>query len=143
MQGMWVVDSAANLSKGQVPLEGVALLGSDRVLVVDVFASFGFERRHDSGNLLQQASVLGGMRTPRVLPFREMAKLHSENGCLDFIEATVPARFAAQIFFGLAVVAQRSNACGEFGHVGDDHARVTIRAQVFCGVEAEAGDIAE
>src|SRR2546426_9798205 len=108
MQGMGIIDSAANLSNGQVLLEGIALLRSNRVLMIDVFAAFRFERGHDSRDLLQQATVRRGVRPPRVLPFRKMAQVDTQNCCLDLIETAVPARFAAEILLALALAAQSS-----------------------------------
>jgi hypothetical protein len=52
MQRARVVDGGADLLSSQALLKRVALLCSNRVLVVDVSEPFGFERRHDSGHLL-------------------------------------------------------------------------------------------
>src|SRR5215472_8587508 len=104
MQGIRVVHGAADSARRQMLLERVTLLGSNGVLVVDVFETFRFVRRHDSGDLLQQACVLSGIRTPGALPLRKMAKLDPQDGGLNFVEAAVPAGLAAPVFGGLAVI---------------------------------------
>src|SRR6266446_679012 len=87
--------------------------------------------------------VLGGVGLARALPIRKMAKFDAQNGSLDFVQAVVPARLATEVFRRLAVVAQRSNALGELRGIRNDHARVAVSAQILCGIEAEAGGIAE
>src|SRR5712664_4500062 len=99
MQWVRIVDRTANFSFVQKFLEGIALLDSNGVLVVDVFESFGRERRHDAGDLREEAVVFGGVRLASALPIRKMAQLYAQNCGLDFIEAAVPAGFAAPIFF--------------------------------------------
>src|SRR5882672_10927907 len=71
-----------------------------------------------------------------------MPQLHAQNSRLDFVQAVVPARLAAEIFRRLAVVAQRSNALREFRRIRNDHARVAVSTQILCGIEAEARGIA-
>src|SRR6266851_9619452 len=115
MQWVRIIDRASDFSFAQKFLEVVALLDSNGVLVVDVFESLGRERRHDAGNLGEEPIVFRGMRLASALPIRKMTQLYAQNCRLDFIEAAVPARLAAQIFFRLAVIAQRSNARREFG----------------------------
>src|SRR5713226_7470039 len=72
-----------------------------------------------------------------------MAQLDAQDGGLDFIEAAVPARLAAQIFYRLAMIAQGSNARRKFSGIRNDHSRVAVRAQIFRGVKTEAGNVAE
>src|SRR5260370_15968756 len=115
MQWIGIVDRASDFSFAEEFLEGVALLDSNGVLVVDVFESVGRERRHDAGDLREEPIVFRGVRLSSVLPIRKMAELDAQDRRLDFIEAAVPAGFAAPIFFCLAVIAQRSNARREFG----------------------------
>ena len=77
------------------------------------------------------------------LPLGKVAKLYAEDSGLDFIETAIPAGFAADIFGGLAVVAKGAEARGEFGGIGDNHSSVAVSTEIFCGIEAEAGNIAE
>src|SRR6266446_547146 len=114
MQWVRIVDRTANFSFAQKFLEGIALLDSNGVLVVDVFKTFGRERRHDPRDLREEPVVLRGVRSAGALPIRKMTQLYTQNRGLDFVEAAVPARLAAQIFCGLAVIAQRSNAGRDF-----------------------------
>src|SRR6266849_3123130 len=99
MQWIGVVDGASDFSFAEEFLEGVALFDSNGVLVVDVFESFRRERRHDAGDLREEAIVFHGMRLASALPIRKMAQLYAQDRRLDFVEAAVPAGFVAPIFF--------------------------------------------
>src|SRR5258708_4001437 len=110
VQWIRIINRASNFSFAQEFLKGIALLDSNGVLVVDVFESFRRERRHDAGELREQSIVFRGVRLAGALPIRKVAQFYSQNRCLDFVEAAVPAGLAAEIFFGLSVIPQRSNA---------------------------------
>src|SRR6266851_3674990 len=114
MQWVRIIDHASDFSFAQKFLEGIALLDSNSVLVVDVFKTFRRERRHDPRDLREEPVVLRGVRSAGALPIRKMTQLYAQNRCLDFVEAAVPPRLATQIFCRLAVIAQRSNAGREF-----------------------------
>src|ERR1700682_641555 len=103
MQRVRIINRASDFSFAQKFLEGIALLDSNGVLVVDVFESFRGERRHDAGDLREQPIVFRGVRLASALPIRKMAQLYAQNCRLDFVEAAVPARLAAEIFFCLTV----------------------------------------
>src|SRR5437763_13415864 len=124
-------------------LESVALLGSNGVLVVEVFETFPLVGRHDSRDPLEQARILRRIRTPRALPVCKVAKLDAQNRRLNFVEAAVPAGLAAYIFGGLTVIAQRTKARGDFCGVGDDHSAVAVGAEIFCRVETKATRVAD
>src|SRR5437588_1062767 len=140
---MRVVNGAGDFPRGQALVARLGTLASNVVLVVDVFAAFGFVRGHDSGDLLQQARVFGGVRTPRALPVCEIAKLDAQNSRLNLVEAAVPPGLTAQVLGGLAVIAKRAKARSDFRRVRDNHSRVTVRAKVFRRVKAKAGGVAE
>src|SRR5260370_37423111 len=114
MQWIRIVERASDFSFAEEFLEGIALLDSNGVLVVDVFESFGRERRHDAGDLRKKPVVFRGVGLAGALPIRKMTQLYAQNCCLDFVEAAVPTGLAAQIFCRLAVIPQRSNARREF-----------------------------
>src|SRR6266436_4854692 len=114
MQRVRIINRACDFSFAQEFLEGVTLLDSNGVLVIDVFESFWRGRRHDAGNLREEPVVFRGVRLAGALPIRKMAQLYAQNRRLDFIEAAVPAGLAAQIFCSLAVIPQPSNARREF-----------------------------
>src|SRR5712664_789266 len=99
MHWIRIINRACDFSFAQEFLEGIALLDSNSVLVVDVFESFRRERRHDAGNLREEAIVFRGVRLASALPIRKMAQLYAQDCRLEFIEAAVPAGFAAPIFF--------------------------------------------
>src|SRR5690348_4067536 len=111
--------------------------------MVDMLAAVGFVRRHNTWNLLEQASVFPSMRTARALPLREMPKLDSQNGGLDFIQAAVPTRLAAQVLSRLAVIAQGAEARGKLRRIRNDHSSVAVSSKIFCRVEAQACRIAK
>src|ERR1700682_1532527 len=114
MQRGSIINRSFGFCFAQEFLESCALLDSNGVLVVDVFESFRRERWHDAGDLREEPIVFRGVRLAGALPIRKMAQLYAQNRCLDFVEAAVPAGFAAEIFFRLTVVPQRSNARREF-----------------------------
>src|SRR5258707_15078764 len=110
MQWVRIVDRTSDFSFVQKFLEGIALLDSNGVLVVDVFKTFGRERRHDAGDLREEPVVLRGVRPAGALPIRKKTPLYPPNRCLGFVETAVPPPVVAPIFFGPAVVAPRSHA---------------------------------
>src|SRR5260370_37795431 len=62
MEGVRIIDCAADFSFAQKFVKGVAPFNENGVLVVDVFASFGHEGRHDAGDLRIELVVFGSMR---------------------------------------------------------------------------------
>src|SRR5882762_5257124 len=114
MQWVGIINRASDFSFAQKFLEGIALFHANGVLVVDVFESFWRKRWHDAGDLREEPVVFRGVRLASALPIRKVAQFYSQNRCLDFVEAAVPAGLAAEIFFRLPVIPQRSNARREF-----------------------------
>jgi len=143
MERVGIVDGAADFSLTQKFLESVAVFDSNSVLVVDVFVSFRRERGHDAGDLGEKPLVFSSVRLAGALPIGKVSQLDAEDGGLDFVEAAVPARLGAAIFFGLAVVAKDTNARGEFGRIGYDHAGVAVGTEIFRGIKTEAGGVGE
>src|SRR5690242_20005592 len=143
MEGIGVINGAADFSRSQVLLKSVAPLAANRVLVEDVLPAFGFVRRHNTRNLFEQTCVFRGVRTPRALPLRKVAELYAQNRSLDFVQAAVPTWLAAQVFRGLAVIAQRAETLGKFRRVRNHHPRVAASPKIFCRVEAQACGITE
>src|SRR5260370_33377046 len=114
MQWVRIIDCAADFSFAQKFVKGVAPFNANGVLVVDVFASFGHEGRHDAGELRKELVVFGSMRLAGALPTGKMAQLDAQDCGLNFIKAAVPAGFAAAIFFLLAVLAPSTQPGGPF-----------------------------
>src|SRR6267378_3119818 len=79
MHWIRIINRACDFSFAQEFLEGIALLDSNSVLVVDVFESFRRERRHDAGNLREEPVVFRGVRLAGALPIRKMAQLYAQN----------------------------------------------------------------
>src|SRR6266849_852681 len=138
-----IVDGAADLFLLENLAQGVALFHANRVLMEDMFIALGNQGRHDAGNLRKMAGVFRGMGLPRALPRGKMAKLDAKDGGLDFIEPAVPAGFAADVFFLLPVIAQKAQAGGALRGIGDNHACIAARTQIFRGIKAEASDVAK
>src|SRR6266481_7703641 len=105
MQWKRVINRTPDFSFAQEFLEGIALLDSNGVLVVDVFETFWRGRGHDAGDLREEPVVFGRVGLASTLPVRKVAQLDAENRRLDFVEAAVPAGFGAQVFFSLAMIA--------------------------------------
>src|SRR5260370_13148559 len=99
MQWIRIVERASDFSFAEEFLEGIALLDSNGVLVVDVFESFGRERRHDAGDLREEAMVFGGVRLAGALPIRKMGQLYPPAGLLEFIDAALSTGFHAPAIF--------------------------------------------
>src|SRR5260370_22583063 len=108
MQWVRIVDRTSDFSFAQKFLEGIALLDSNGVLVVDVFKTFGRERRHDAGDLREEPVVLRGVRPAGAPPILNMAQLYAQNRCPAFVETALPPPAQPRRFFGLPPVAARA-----------------------------------
>src|SRR5260370_23816139 len=98
MQWVRIIDCAADFSFAQKFVKGVAPFNANGVLVVDVFASFGHEGRHDAGELRQELVVFGSMRLSGAPPTRKMAQLSAHDFGLNVLQTPVPPSFAAAQF---------------------------------------------
>src|SRR5260370_40048587 len=104
MEGVRIIDCAADFSFAQKFVKGVAPFNANGVLVVDVFASFGHEGRHDAGDLRKELVVFGSMRLAGALPTGKMAQLDGQGCGPEIIKGAVPAGCAASRFFWWAVM---------------------------------------
>src|SRR5260370_37817254 len=94
MQWVRIIDCAADFSFAQKFVKGVAPFNANGVLVVDVFASFCHEGRHDAGELRKELVVFGSMRLAGAPPTAKMAQ-HDEEGCgAQVVKAAVPSAVA-------------------------------------------------
>src|SRR5258708_9758106 len=107
MQWVRIVDCAADFSFAQKFVKGVAPFNANGVLVVDVFASFGHEGRHDAGELRKELVVFGSMRLAGALPTGKMAPIDAPGLGLKFINVAVSAGFAPAIFFCVDAISRR------------------------------------
>src|SRR5260370_32129110 len=96
MQWVRIIDRGADFSFAQKFLERIARLDSNGVLVVDVFETFGCERRHDARNLREEPVVFRGVVLAGALPIRKMTQLYAQNRRLDFLEPAVSSPVLAQ-----------------------------------------------
>src|SRR5260370_31792861 len=97
MQWVRIIDRAADFSFAQKFLERIARLDSNGVLVVDVFETFGCERRHDARNLREEPVVFRGVVLAGVLPIRKRALLYGPHPPPDFVEPAVSRRVFGRI----------------------------------------------
>ncbi len=136
---------------GEVLAEGVAAGGSDDVLVEDGGGAgigdggddaFGSRGGGESGGA-EELIVAGGVVAALLVPAREIAEFDFEDGCLEGVEAGVPADFVVVVAAAHAVGAEHAGAFVNVGGEGCDEAGVSEGAEVFGGVEAEGGGVAE
>src|SRR5260370_2159963 len=95
MQWVRIIDRAADFSFAQKFLERIARLDSNGVLVVDVFETFGCERRHDARNLREEPVVFRAVVLAGALPILKMTPLYPQNPPLAFAAPPVPAPCAS------------------------------------------------
>src|SRR5260370_40354523 len=99
MQWVRIVDRTANFSFAQEFLESIALLDSNGVLAVDVFKTFGRERRHDAGDLREEPVVLRGVRPAGTPATCQKAQLYSREPLPRFGDTAVPVRVLSLEFY--------------------------------------------
>ena len=151
VEGKGVVDFAADVVAGEVFAECIAAGGSDDVLVEDVAGagvgegednSFGDGGAGEAG-VLQELVVAGGEMAALLIPAGEVAEFDFEDGGLERVEAGVPADLIVVVATGHAVGTHAAGVGVECGGGGGDEACVAHGAEVFGGVKAEGGEIAE
>src|SRR2546429_7860491 len=96
MQWVRIIDCASDVSFAQKFLEGIALLDSNGVLVVDVFESLRRERRHDAGNLGEEPVVFRGVRLAGARAGCKMGALLGGKRRLGLVGAAVSRGAAAR-----------------------------------------------
>jgi len=138
-----VVNGAADVALGQKLLERVATGNANRVLMKDVLRGGGHSRSCDARDFGQELGVFGGVLLTGALPLRQVGELYAKNRGLYFVKATVEAGLAADVFGGLAVIAEGAEARGDVAGVGDGKTGVAVGAEIFRWIETEAADIAE
>jgi hypothetical protein len=67
-----------------------------------------------------------------------MKQLRAQDRGLKFVKSTIEPHTLVIILAGLTVIAKHSKFSVEFWIAGHDRSRIAARAQVFCGIEAEA-----
>src|SRR5260370_2833348 len=110
MQWVRIVDRTSDFSFVQKFLEGIALLDSNGVLVVDVFETFGRERRHDPRDLREEPVVLRGVRPAGPLSTPNMGQLYPENRAFDFVGAALLPPPRPPEFFPIAPLSDASES---------------------------------
>src|SRR6266849_640034 len=143
MQRNWVIHRAANLSLGQIVLQGIAALNTNRVLVEDMLEAFAGNRRHEAGDTVELGCVFRCVRLPRALPIWKVAQLDAQNGGLDFVQAAVPPGLAAHVFCNLPVIAQRLYPRRKLRGICNQHARIAIGSKIFCGIKTDARRVSQ
>src|SRR5438552_792654 len=80
---------------------------------------------------------------PSLVPFIQVTQFDPQKRRLQFIETAVRADRVVFVFASCAVVAQQTQAFGDFGILRGDRAAVAECAEVLSGIEAETGTVAE
>ena len=107
------------------------LTDADGVLVVDMAVGFCHRRRVNLVYFLEQCIILSRFFTPGLRPLLQIVQFNSQNSCLNGIQATIIANLMMVIFGLCAVHPQRAQGFGQGVVLGDDHACISIRSQVF------------
>src|ERR1043166_1704635 len=76
-------------------------------------------------------------------PGAEVLEFDAEDGALKTFHAVVVTDFIVMIRLAGGMAAQRASARGNRVVVGDERAALAVRAEIFCGIEAEASGPAE
>ncbi len=151
-----IVDFGADRFGGEVGSEVVAAGGADDVLVEDVLGAgvgvgqddaggpgvLGRGEGGDAGGE-EELVVAGGEVAAALVPGGQVAEFDLEDGGLEGVESGVPADFVVEVAARHAVGAEGAGAGVEGGGAGGDEAGVAEGGEVFSGVEAEGGGVAE
>ena len=92
---------------------------------------------------MEERVVATGNVVAGMVPGVDVAELDGEDGALEAVHAGVPADFVVVVAAAHAVLTEHFGALGEVAGVGGDHAGVACGTEVFGGIEAEGGDVAE
>ena len=136
---------------GEVGAEGVAAGGADDVLVEDVRGAGVGEGKDDAVGWLvavrpalrKSLVVAGGELAAALVAGGEVAELDFEDGGLDGVEAGVPADLVVEVARRMPWARSERTRSSSGGGAGGDEAGVAEGGEVFGGVEAEGGGVAE
>lgn len=137
-----VVDDGLHAVVGEIFLQLVAALGTDREDVEHVGVGIGNAGEYDCG-VGDAVDVHAGYLFAAGVVGVEVTELNVEHCGLDFVEAGVAADVAEYVFACGAVVGEGTDGACELFVVGGDGSGVAECAEVFAGVEAVAGGVAE
>mgnify|MGYP006943504108 FL=1 len=137
-----VMDNGLDAVVGEVLLELVAVGGADGEYVEYVGVGVGDTWEDDCG-VGDVVDVRAGDLFAAGVVGVEVSEFDVENCGLDFIEAGVASDVAEDVFACGSVVGKCADGVGELFVVGGDGSAVAECAEVFAGVEAVAGGVAE
>ena len=93
---------------------------------------------------VEELVVAGGVVAALLIPPGEVSEFDLEDGGLDGVEAGVPADLVVIVAGDAMPWARRTRlVVVDCGGGGGDEAGVSHGAEIFCGVEAEGGGVAE
>ena len=92
---------------------------------------------------MKEMVVTDGMVAALLIPPGQIAELNLKDGGLDGVEAGVPADLLVIVAVAHAVGAKDAGVVIDGGRGGGDEAGVSHGAQIFCGIEAEGGCVAQ
>ena len=151
MEREGVVDLTSDSPISEVLAELVSPRRSDYVLMKDVACAWIAEGKNNSFfhigsgqvRLTQEFIIAGGVGVALLVPLRQIPQLHFEDGGLEAIETGVPSDLVVIVAAAHPVCAQDASVVVDCGRSSGDEAGVAHGAEIFCGVEAERGGVAE
>src|SRR5687767_1016529 len=99
-------------------------------------------RRQNQIRFNQQRVVQRRDSSPSLIIGVEKPQLYSQNSCLQLVQSRVPTAHVAHVAFGPSVLTQTTHLIGEFSIVCSHCTRIANRAEIFCRIKTEAGEIA-
>jgi len=123
-------------------LQTIPIIGPDDEQMPDGIAFTPYCRQLHLG-IAEAPEVLPGNISACGVPSIEIAKFHSQNGCLQTIETAAYAFPEVNIFAVPTVVGDGAGAFNERNVVTYDRTGIAERAKVLGRIEAEACDIAD
>src|SRR5437879_1761555 len=108
MERRRIMNSGSNVSLLQILPQSISAAASDPydIEMVDMRASFGYRRWHDSRNVGQEFGIHLSMLTTQLIPLVKMLEFHQKNSSLKGIEAAVVANQIMLVLLNPAVVSQ-------------------------------------
>ena len=138
----WVLNAGVDAVVGEPFPQAIPRRLPDDIGAVDVRCVWPLDRNLRSGHL-EASIVAAGEVAPLRVPSVEMPKLDTQDGCLQFVHTAVEAPKMVLEAPSLSIVPQQAKMLRVIGGSGDDHAAVTVAAEVLRRVEAEAAEQAK
>ena len=120
----------------------IAIVHVNHELVINTFVA-RIVLRHFQARAFEQAAVFLGDFAALLRPGVQATKFDAQHGALKSLHAVVVAREFVVVARGLSVGTRRACEFRDAVVVGGQRAAFTVRAEVFRGIKAERGRVAE